>query len=138
MTPEELLRTIYLGDRGCKAVLIDSWNKRVGIQVTVISRLKPGATTWDFDTDADITNGWLIFTDVRRITFEPPGPLPNDFINDICVKMIESAEVQPRYLFELSIGSVDDGGNSTEVIIQIEALGLHLEDPERRGVEIHS
>ena len=138
MTPEELLRTIYLGDRGCKAVMIDSWNKRVEIQVTVISRLKPGATNWDFDNDADITEGWLVFSDVRRISFEPSGPLPNDFINDISVKTIESPEGQPTYLFELSIGSVDHEGNSTEVIVKIEASSLHLKDPKRPGVEVRS
>ena len=138
MTPEQLLRTIYLGDRGCKAVLIDSWNKRVGIHVTVISFLKPGATTWDFYTDADITDGRLVFTDVRRISFEPSGPVPNDFINDITVTNLESPKGQSVYLFELSISSVDDVGNSTEVVIKIEASGLHLEDPQRPGIEIHS
>lgn len=138
MTPEQLLQTIYLGDRGCKAVLIDSWTKEVQIHVTVISFLKPGATTWDFNTDADIPDGRLVFTNVRRISFEPSGPLPNDFINDITVTNLESDDGPSVYLFELSISSVDDVGNSTEVVIKIEASGLHVEDPKRPGVEIYS
>lgn len=136
MRPEELLQTIYLGDRGCKAVLIDSWNQRVAIQATVISRLKPGAKTWDFYTDADIKDGWLVFSDVRSVRIEPSGPLPNDLINEVSVKPIDSPERQPAYLFELSIDSVDDTGNRTEVFVRIEAGRVHLEDPAKPGVEI--
>jgi hypothetical protein len=136
MNPEQLLQSIYLGDRACKAVLIDSWKKRVAIQVDVISRLKPGAKTWEFYTDADITDGWLVFSDVRSVRFEPAGPLPNDLINEVSVKPTDSPEGQPAYLFELSIGSVDDSGNSTEVFVRVEASGLHLEDPSKPGVEI--
>jgi len=136
MNPEQLLKSVYLGDRACKAVLIDSWRKRVAIQVDVISRLKPGAKTWDFYTDADIKDGWLVFTDVRSVRFEPAGPLPNDLINDVSVKPTDSSGSQPGCLFELSIGSVDDSGNSTEVFIRIEASGVHLEDPTKPGVEI--
>ena len=136
MKPEHFLKSVYLVDRACKAVLIHSWRKRVAIQVDVISRLKPGTETWDFYTDADITDGWLVFTDVRSVRFEPSGPLPNDLINDVSVKATDSLESQPGYLFELSIGSVDDSGSSTEVVVRIEASGLHLEDPAKPGVEI--
>lgn len=138
MTPEQLLQTIYLGDRGCKSVLIDSWNHRVAIQVTVISFVKPGAKTWEFDNAGDISNGLLVFSNVSRIRFDPSGPVPNDFINHISVKEMESATGERTYLFELSIGSVDGAGNSTEVLIEIAAKSIHLEDPERPGVEITS
>ena len=138
MNPEELLTSIYFGDRACKALLIDSWKKRVAIQVDVISRLRPGAKTWDFYTDADIKDGWLVFTGVRAIRFEPSGPLPNDLINDISVKPIHSPVGEFAYLFELSIGSVGDTGDSTEVWVRIEAGRLHLEDPTKPGVEITS
>ena len=136
MNPEQLLQSIYLGDRGCKSVLIDSWNQRVAIQVTVISRLKPGAKTWEFYTDADITDGWLVFSDVHSVRFEPPGPLPNDLINEVSVKPIDSPERQPAYLFEVFIDSVDGTGNRTEVLVRIEAGRVHLEDPAKPGVEI--
>ncbi len=138
MNPEQLLKSIYLGDRGCKAVLIDSWNHRVAIQVTVISRLKPGAKIWDFYTGADITDGRLVFSDVRSVRFDPPGPLPNDLINEVSVKAIDSPEKQPSYLFELSVDSVDDTGNRTEVLVRIEASRMHLEDPAKPGIEITS
>lgn len=56
MEPELFLQTIYLGDRACKAVLIDSWAKRVAIQINVISRIRPRAKPWDFYTEADIAD----------------------------------------------------------------------------------
>lgn len=136
MNPKQLLESVYLGDRACKAVLIDAWRKRVAIQVDVISRLKPETQTWDFHTAADIKDGWLVFTNVRSVRFAPAGPLPNDLINDVSVKATDSPGSQPDYLFELSIGSVDDSGNSTEVFVRVEASGLHLEDPAKPGVEI--
>ena len=73
---EEFLRTIYLGDRACKALLIDSWKQRVAIQVDSISRLRPGSKTWDFYAEGDIDDGWLVFSGVRSLRFEPSGPLP--------------------------------------------------------------
>src|SRR5688500_17186796 len=119
MNPTEFLKSIYLGDRACKALLVDSWKKRVAIQVDVISRLKPGAKTWEFYSDADIKDCWLVFSDVRSLRFEPPGPLPNDLINHASVRLNDSPRDQPGSLFELSIGSVDDSGNSTEVLVRI-------------------
>lgn len=136
MNPKEFLESIYLGDRACKALLIDSWNKRVAIQVDDISRLRPGAKTWDFYTDADIEDGWIVFSDVRSLRFEPAGPLPNDFINDWSVHVIDLGGGKQLCLFELSISSVDESGNSTEVLVRIEASRIHLEDPQKPGVEI--
>jgi hypothetical protein len=138
MNADRFLKSIYLGDRACKALLIDSWKMRVAIQVDVISRLKPGTKTWDFYNEADIKDGWLVFTDVQSLRFEPAGPLPNDLINNVSVKSIDSTAVRPGFHFELSIGSVDDKGNSTEVFVRIEASRVHLEDPAKPGVEITS
>jgi hypothetical protein len=136
LEPERLLQTIYIGDRACKAVLIDSWKDRVAVQIDVISRLKPGAKTWDFDTEEDIQDGWLVFSEVSAIRFDPPGPLPNDYITSISVKSADSPKAFARFLFELSIGSVNEFADSTEVRVLIEANHLHIEDPKRPGVEI--
>src|SRR5947208_9535491 len=110
MNPSEFLKTIYLGDRACKAILIDSWKKQVAFQINTISRLRPGTNTWAFYTGGDINDGWLVFNDVTRIQFEPSGPLPNDLVNDFSVRQDASTVLGSDYLFELSISSVDSNG----------------------------
>ena len=136
MNPEQFIKTIYLGDRACKALSIDSWEKRVAVQVDVISRLKSNTDSWGFYTDEDIKDGWLVFSGVRAIHLVPPGPLPNDFINAISVKRLDESESHAKYLFELSIDSVDEQGAATEVLVRIEAADVHLEDPSRPGERI--
>ena len=138
MNPQQFLKSVYLGDRACKGVMIDSWRKRVAIQVDVISRLKPGTETWDYYNEADIKDGWLVFTEVSTVCFEPAGPLPNDLINDVSVQLVGLPGAEPACLFVISIGSVDDSGISTEVHVRIEARGVHLEDPAKPGMEITS
>ncbi|HEY1184905.1 MAG TPA: DUF6258 family protein [Bryobacteraceae bacterium] len=136
MDPEQLIKTIYLGDRAVKAVLIDSWKERVAIQVDEISRLRPGSTSWDFYTDEDISDGWLVFTGVREIVFDPPGPLPDDYICGLSVVGREPAENRDLYSFQLSTAGSRKDGSGTAVSIRILAAGMHLEDPSRPGVEI--
>src|SRR5262244_3161493 len=115
MNPEQLLKSIYLGDRGCKALLIDSWNRRILIQATLISRLQPGTDSWNFYSGGDIPDGWVVFTDAVSITFDPAGPIPNDLINEFKVKLLESGE--SRYKFSLSIDSVDESGTRQEIVV---------------------
>jgi len=40
MHPRDFLKTIYLGDRGCKKIIIDGWQGRVLMQVNLISRIR--------------------------------------------------------------------------------------------------
>jgi hypothetical protein len=132
-SPESLLQSIYLGDRACKGISINTWARRVAIQVDVISRLKPGSNAWDFYSDGDIQDGLLVFVDVCSVRFDPSGPLPNDLINSISVETIPGGAIR---LFEVSIGSIDGAGGTTEVRVLIEATSVHLEDPKRPGLEI--
>jgi hypothetical protein len=139
MSAAELLRTIYLGDRACKAILIEGWTGRVSLHVDVISRIRSAAGTWDFYTDEDITDGRLVFTGVKKIKLEPPGPVPNDLINEIQVTDTTDLRSGEKILvFTISVGSVDQTGATTEVMIEIQAGGLHLEDPKRPGEVIRS
>lgn len=73
MTPDEFLRTIYLGDRACKSLVLDGWKNEVKIQIDSISRVRGEA--WDFYTEEDVDDGFLVFE--GSITF--PSIRPAEF-----------------------------------------------------------
>jgi hypothetical protein len=137
VTPTELLKTVYLGDRACKAISLEGWNKRVVVHVDVISRIRSDTGSWDFYTAEDIPDGRLVFGEVLRVRFDPSGPVPNDLINELVVsEIVEPTMAKPVYTFRLSVGSVDDAGGSTEVIVEIKASDMYLQDPRTPAREI--
>ena len=134
--PEALLRTVYLGDRACKSVTIDAWGRRLVMQVSCISRIRSESGQWEYYTDEDIDDGLIVFTGLKRLEFTPAGPVPNDAIHSIEVKTVSDDPSSPLFLFELSVGAVDDRGNVTETTIKLLAADMHLEDPAKPGIEI--
>lgn len=139
MTPAEFLKTIYLGDRACKGIYIESWNSRVLLHVDVISRIRSPSGTWDYYIDEDITDGRLVFSGVVAVSLEPPGPVPNDFIHEIRVADVRDIRSGKRmFVFVVSLSSVDEAGTPTEVTLQIQAANLHVEDPSKPGQVIRS
>jgi hypothetical protein len=132
MLPTEFLKTIYLGDRACKCIAIDGWRNRVAIQVDEISRIRSASGNWEYYSDENILDGLLVFSGVKSILFDPPGPIPNDYINDL------QAELLPDgfFRFKLSISAVNGLPETTEVVVTIDAKQLHLEDPARPGMMI--
>jgi hypothetical protein len=136
LTPAEFLRTVYVGDRACKAIRIESWRNEVMLEVDELSRIRSSSGQWDFYTAEDIPDGRIVVSGVEAIHFEPPGPLPNDFINAISAKLVGDDPEMKRWEFEASISSVALDGSSTEVIVRIIGADVHLEDPARDGLKI--
>ena len=138
--PIEFVDSIYLGDRGLKAIVIDGWEGRVSFRVDLLSRVRPGTNSWDFYNEGDICDGRIVLTGVRSVRFEPPGPLPNDFITSFRAKRVETDQTAETaihlYVFEMTVSSIAPDGTSQEVEIQVVASGVHLEDPSRPDVEI--
>jgi hypothetical protein len=134
MSPSEFPKTLYLGDRGLKSITLDGKKMRVIAQVDEISRIRSESGRWEYYNDENIIDGLLVFIRVRSVQFSPPGPLPNDYINSLDV------EPQPdgywRFLTSVSAGT--DTPRTIEVLIAIEAKGIHLEDPSRLGVPIEN
>ena len=134
MLATEFLKTIYVGDRGLKSIMIDASQSRVVIQVDEISRIRSKSGSWEYYNDENIVEGLLVFTDVRTIVFDPAGPIPNDYINDLEAVLLPD----DNYRFMLSVGSVHVSFETTEVVVTIVAKGVHLEDPANPGVAIES
>jgi hypothetical protein len=128
----EFLKTIYLGDRACKSILIDGCNAEIKVQVTCISRVR--SANWDYYTAEDLVDGFLVFEGVTRLTFEPPGFIPNDFIDVVRVEKPHGD--QTKYLVILSVGSADKDGNNTNVEMRIYADSMALEDVHAPGRRI--
>ena len=138
VTPPEFLRTVYLGDRVCKAVRIESWKDEVVLEVNVLSRIRSASGNWEFYSAEDIVDGRIVFTGVDAIHFEPSGPIPNDYINDISVKLASSDPENKRWIFEVSIGAVGADSIGKEVVVRIRGTDVHLEDPQRADFKIRT
>jgi hypothetical protein len=135
--PEKFLRTVYLGDRACKKVIVDGWNSRISIEVDVVSRIRNSSGAWNFYSDEDVPDGMIVFSGAESFGMEPGGAIPNDLINDIQVSPVSGARAgDEMYEFQVSIGSVGPDGVNTEVLLRIVARGVHLEDPAKPGVVI--
>jgi hypothetical protein len=128
----EFLKTIYLGDRGCKSVLIDGWNEVLKIQATCISRVR--GATWNYYADEDIPDGYLVFAGLQSVSFSPDGAIPNDVINDIKAECLSESE--RKFMVTLSIDAVDASGSRIEVTVRLIASEAFLEDPRNPSTRI--
>jgi hypothetical protein len=133
------VRSIYLGDRVCRSVLINGWRERVEVTVDLISRIRSESGRWDFYSAEDIEEGRIVFTGVTSVSLVPAGLVPNDYIQSLRVDTVspEGASSSPEHFaFTVEIGSVDRSGGGGLVTLSVVAAGVHLEDPERPGETI--
>ena len=127
MTPTEFVKTIYLGDRYCLGILIDSINNLLKIQVNEISRIRDKSGIWNFYNDENIPNGYLVFFAIEQVQFLPNFVIPNDQIEiKECQKIVASDD---KYIFKVVMLSVDENGITTEMEVLIKAKGLYLLNP---------
>lgn len=119
------VKSIYLGDRACKKIIIDGWNDKIFVQVDSISRVRSVDGKWNFYSEEDINNGFLVFDKIKSIVWSENGKIPNDIINYLEV----SEKSSGMFVFTLSVDSVNADGSSEEVILKIDAEGISLMDP---------
>lgn len=133
MNISQFLETIYLGDRACKSILIDCWNRTVQLQIDCISRVR--SETWNYYDAEDIENGWIVFEGVQSCSFDPQGPLPNDLVQRIELEPVEENQSERRFRIKIaSVNGTDGHITSCVVTINISASSVHLEDPGKPGI----
>jgi hypothetical protein len=125
--PRDFFKTVYLGDRACKAILIDTWDSVVRVRVDLISRVRSASGNWDFYTEEDVEDGFLVFKKVRHFSMEPEGLLPNDLINSVSV---EKSDLDDFWVVRLGIDSADEQGQSREVQVKIVTESVVIENRE--------
>jgi len=140
MDTQTFAKSVYLGDRACKALHIDTWNRRVTIQIDTISRIRSTSGEWEYYTEEDIEDGLLVFDGVTFFSLSPPGCLPNDWISIVDVESVSEQDgvslSNPQFRFTLSLGAVTEAGEGQELSLTLVAAGIHIEDPARPGITI--
>lgn len=126
MKPKNLIDRIYLGDRGCKQCVYNNESKELRIQVDCISFLRPGSSIWDYYSEHDLQDGWIVLSGVDKLTIDPSNIQPNDFIFEIRVE-IEKDSIQ-REKVTISTGGVDAEGKLTDILISAIVEDAHIED----------
>lgn len=130
MKPDEFLKTIYLGDRACKGLVLDGWKDEVKIHINAISRVRGDA--WDFYTDEDVDDGFLVFEGVDHISFDPPGRIPNDEIGEIKFLGYDDG----RFTVMIELGHGDEASQYITVKTTIRAKAVAIEKPGEEGARI--
>lgn len=124
MKLEKFMRSVYLGDRACKSIVMDGRNRELKIQIDCISRVR--SEKWENYTAEDFVDGFLVFEDVESVTFTPPGCIPNDWIE--WASIYEDFMQSGMNKFVINAGSVDKQGDEKEIQLCILARTAALED----------
>lgn len=123
MTPDQFIKTIYLGDRLCLSISIEGTKKRVLLKVDCISRVR--GDSWSYHSAEDVHDGFLVFENVSSCNLELKGPLPNDWVEPVSVTQL--AEKENAWEFVFSLGVVDSQGMSSEKLLTVIAESLAIE-----------
>lgn len=128
MESKEFLDTIYLGDRACVSIFIDSVKDEVKIGVDEISRVR--SDKWNYYTDEDLEGGFIVFARVKSIYFDPPGFIPNDMIGKFDVIEGDNGD----FIFTIEIASFISLGKYEIVSVIIHAQQVCLEANDGRRI----
>jgi len=135
MNPIDFIKTIYLGDRYCLGIVIDSIKNLLKIQINEISRIRDESGIWNFYNAENILSGYIVFFDIVQIQFLPNFIMPNDQIEIKSCQKVTNLD-DNEYIFKIVMLSVDEYGNTREMEVIIQAKGLYLLDPLKPDIII--
>ena len=143
MQPQDFIKTIYLGDRGCEAIVIDTVKNEVKIKIDEISRIKKGTKVWGYYNNENIEHGFIVFSGVKFVKLDNAGHLPNGFIVDYKVVGINGDlvviefEIETDYIQKIFVNSggfkTSEGFNAK---LTVSCASMYLEDPKKPGEKI--
>lgn len=126
MNIEDFMKTVYLGDRYIKEIVLDSYRKEMKIKINEISRIRSEDGMWNYYNDENIEDGYLVFSEVNSFSMEPLGAIPNGGLHDWVFKKLKG----DNYEVTLFMEAYHQNGGYNEVIIHLTSNGLCLEDPQ--------
>jgi hypothetical protein len=125
MNPVDFMKTVYLGDRGIKGYMIDSWNQIARLHITEISRVRSSDGQWHFYNEENLIDGRIVFEHIASFTIDPPGAVLDDFI--------EEEETKPyrddQFYIRFSCGGTL-GGNAVRATLEIIFKAMYLESSD--------
>lgn len=133
MNIENFMKTVYLGDRYIKEIVLDSYKNELKIKINEISRIRSESGIWNYYNDENIEDGYLVFSEVDSFAMEPLGAIPNGELHDWEFKALEG----DTYKITLFMGAYRQNGEYNEVTINLTSRGLCLEDPQRPDERIY-
>ncbi len=123
MTPDQFIKTIYLGDRLCLSINIEGSKKRVLLKVDCISRVR--ADSWSHYDGEDVYEGFLVLENVSSCSLNLACQLPNDWIEPVSVTQMVCNTSAWEFVF--SLGVIDSQGASTETLLTVIAESIAIE-----------
>jgi hypothetical protein len=133
MSPIEFLKSLYFGDRICNKIVINNVEGQLELHVNLISRIKNDSIQWNNYTEEDIEGGILVFTEVKDITFNSSGIVPNDQIYDIYALSVDD---ENGFRFYIEASNVNAEAVSKDVTITFLANEVYIVDPKKPNEKI--
>jgi hypothetical protein len=124
---DAFLKSIYFQESYLKAILFDSLKNEIRLCVSEISLGSFSQEGLGFDSERDIVDGEIVFSDVQAVQINAPNRLPNDEIFAITVSQPLSGSEYFEVVVDL--GCVDKNSQHSEARLSLSAKNVYLVDP---------
>lgn len=135
MNIEQFMKTVYLGDRYIKEIIIDAEKSELKIKANMISRIRSEDGNWNYYNEENIEDGYLVFSGLKTFSFEPQGIIPNDEICDYEINVDQKGFFNVR--FDLGAYVDRDKDKYQKVSLNFKAKHCCIEDSKNNFKRIY-